>query len=444
MGEKVGRRLRALVVAAVVLCGLALVPAQPASAQAGAMIQPVGGRVTGVLSNRCGSIDGDHYGVDIAGNGGTAIGAAYPGTVTFAGWTSGGGNSVTLSHAGGYQTRYLHMVQPASVATGQQVGQGQVLGYVGSTGNSTGPHLHFEIRRNGAVQDIAPAYTCGGTVSKGAPINLPFPDLAPVNAAPDRFAFVNSAGVLYAKDGAYSSWQAVNAGGATRVVLAGNRIGWVQGGDFYVKEGVFGQWLTLAGGGQVRDIAVSGDRFAFVNSAGVLYAKDGLYSSWQAVNAGGATRVVLAGNRIGWVQDGNFYVKEGVFGQWLTLAGGGQVRDLAVSGDRFAFVNSAGVLYAKDGLYSSWQAVNSGGATRVVLAGNRIGWVQGGNFYAKEGIQGGWLTLAEGGQVSDVAIGGDDWFAFVGGGNFFAKQGVYAGWLTMAGGGQVGDVDIAT
>ncbi|RLK13513.1 peptidase M23-like protein [Micromonospora sp. M71_S20] len=294
--ETAGRRLRALTVAAAVLCGLALVPAQPAAAQTGAMIQPVGGRVTGVLSNRCGTTDSDHYGVDVAGNAGMAIGAAYPGTVAFAGWTSGGGNSVTLSHAGGYQTRYLHMVQPASVAPGQQVGQGQVLGYVGSTGNSTGPHLHFEIRRNGAVHNIAPAYACGATVTKGAPINLPFPDLTPAGAAPDRFAFVNSAGVLYAKDGAYSSWQ----------------------------------------------------------------------------------------------------------------------------------------------------AVNSGGATRVVLSGNRIGWVQGGNFYAKDGIQGGWLTMAEGGQVSDVAVGGDDWFAFIGGGNFFAKQGVHAGWLTMAGGGQVGDVDIAT
>ncbi|MEU7994929.1 M23 family metallopeptidase [Micromonospora sp. NPDC049060] len=294
--ETAGRRLRALTVAAAVLCGLALVPAQPAAAQTGAMIQPVGGRVTGVLSNRCGATDSDHYGVDVAGNGGMAIGAAYPGTVAFAGWTSGGGNSVTLSHAGGYQTRYLHMVQPASVALGQQVGQGQVLGYVGSTGNSTGPHLHFEIRRNGAVHNIALAYACGATVTKGAPINLPFPDLTPAGAAPDRFAFVNSAGVLYAKDGAYSSWQAVNAGGATKVVLSGNRIGWVQGG----------------------------------------------------------------------------------------------------------------------------------------------------NFYAKDGIQGGWLTMAEGGQVSDVAVGGDDWFAFIGGGNFFAKQGVHAGWLTMAGGGQVGDVDIAT
>ncbi|MER7416321.1 M23 family metallopeptidase, partial [Micromonospora peucetia] len=204
-GEMAWRRLRALVVAAVVLCGLALVPAQPASAQTGAMIQPVGGRVTGVLASRCGSIDSDHYGVDIAGNNGMAIGAAYPGTVVTAGWVSGGGNMVTVSHAGGYQTRYLHMVQQPSVVVGQQVGQGQLLGYVGSTGNSTGPHLHFEIRRNGAVYNIAPAYSCGGTVTKGAVINLSFPDLAPpADPVLDRFAFVNSAGVLYAKDGAYS------------------------------------------------------------------------------------------------------------------------------------------------------------------------------------------------------------------------------------------------
>ncbi|MEV0609846.1 M23 family metallopeptidase, partial [Polymorphospora rubra] len=233
-----GRRLRALVVATAILCGLAVVPAQPASAQTGAMIQPVGGRVTGVLSNRCGSVDSDHYGVDVAGNNGMAIGAAYPGTVTFAGWTSGGGNMVTISHVSGYVTRYLHMVRQASVTVGQQVGQGQLLGYVGSTGNSTGPHLHFEIRRNGAVYNIAPAYSCGGTVTKGAPINLPFADLAPAGAIPERFAFVNSAGVAFAKDGAYSPWRAINAGGATKVALSGNWIGWLQSGNFYAKDGI--------------------------------------------------------------------------------------------------------------------------------------------------------------------------------------------------------------
>ena len=95
----------ALVLGPLVLGSFVLLPAQPAAAQTGAMIQPVSGRVTGVLSNRCGSTDSDHYGVDIAGNGGMAIGAAYAGTVTFAGYTSGGGNSVHLSHASGYVTK---------------------------------------------------------------------------------------------------------------------------------------------------------------------------------------------------------------------------------------------------------------------------------------------------------------------------------------------------
>ncbi|WP_344144130.1 M23 family metallopeptidase [Polymorphospora rubra] len=260
------------------------------------MIQPVGGRVTGVLSNRCGSIDSDHYGVDVAGNSGMAIGAAYPGTVTFAGWTSGGGNTVTISHASGYVTRYLHMVRQASVTVGQQVGQGQLLGYVGSTGNSTGPHLHFEIRRNGAVYNLAPAYSCGGTVTKGAPINLPFADLAPADAIPERFAFVNSAGVAFAKDGAYSPWQAINAGGATKVALSGNWIGWLQSGNFYAKDGIHGQWLPLAEGGQVSEIAVSGGGwFAFVGG-------------------------------------GNYFAKQGAYAAWLTMAGGGQVSEIAVNG----------------------------------------------------------------------------------------------------------------
>ncbi len=169
--------------AALMLSAFVLVPAQPAAAQTGAMIQPVSGRVTGVLSNRCGSTDSDHYGVDITGNSGMAIGAAYAGTVTFSGYTSGGGNTVHLSHPSGYVTKYLHMVQAPSVSVGQPVQRGQVLGFVGSTGNSTGAHLHFEIWRNGALYNITPAYSCSGTVTKGAAINLAFADL-PVPSAP--------------------------------------------------------------------------------------------------------------------------------------------------------------------------------------------------------------------------------------------------------------------
>ena len=70
------------------------------------------------------------------------------GTVSRAGWAGGYGNQVRLNHAGGLATSYSHMSRIA-VAPGARVRQGQVIGYVGSTGLSTGPHLHFEIYRNG-------------------------------------------------------------------------------------------------------------------------------------------------------------------------------------------------------------------------------------------------------------------------------------------------------
>ena len=86
-----------------------------------------------------------HFGLDIAADTGTAVKAAAGGRVTFAGWKSnGGGYQVWISHGSGLFTTYNHM-SSISVGTGQSVGRGQRLGGVGSTGNSTGPHLHFEV-----------------------------------------------------------------------------------------------------------------------------------------------------------------------------------------------------------------------------------------------------------------------------------------------------------
>ncbi|MDE2590113.1 MAG: M23 family metallopeptidase, partial [Patescibacteria group bacterium] len=94
-----------------------------------------------------------HTGLDIAGPIGTAIAAAKSGVVDQAscGWNYGYGCHVLLDNGGGYQTMYAHMVSQPFVSVGQSVSQGQIIGDRGSTGRSTGPHLHFEIRFNGHV-----------------------------------------------------------------------------------------------------------------------------------------------------------------------------------------------------------------------------------------------------------------------------------------------------
>src|SRR5690606_11630668 len=86
-----------------------------------------------------------HRGIDIAAPWGTAVGAARSGTVTFAGWSSQGyGNLVRIRHADGSETWYGHF-SSISVSVGQYVRQGNIIGRVGSTGISTGPHVHFEL-----------------------------------------------------------------------------------------------------------------------------------------------------------------------------------------------------------------------------------------------------------------------------------------------------------
>lgn len=91
----------------------------------------------------------NHTGVDLAGNQGDPIYAIASGTVTAAGYSDAYGYNVTIAHGNGYGSMYAHMTH-YTVSVGQSVSQGQIIGYVGATGWSTGPHLHFEIYQNGA------------------------------------------------------------------------------------------------------------------------------------------------------------------------------------------------------------------------------------------------------------------------------------------------------
>ena len=113
-----------------------------------ALIKPI----SGIITTRFGSRGYGHRGLDVAAPSGTPIKAAAGGTVTTAGWNNSYGYMVIVSHGNGVQTVYAHCSQLLS-SVGQSVAQGQVIGKVGSTGYSTGPHLHFEIRVNGVLQD---------------------------------------------------------------------------------------------------------------------------------------------------------------------------------------------------------------------------------------------------------------------------------------------------
>ena len=93
-----------------------------------------------------------HSGVDLAASYGSPIVATSDGVVGAAAWSGGYGLLVALDHGNGLQTRYAHMSR-FNVVPGQQVGRGDVIGFVGSTGMSTGPHLHYEIRVNGRPVD---------------------------------------------------------------------------------------------------------------------------------------------------------------------------------------------------------------------------------------------------------------------------------------------------
>lgn len=117
----------------------------------GPFLRPVRGRITSRFDYRRHPILGGrrfHTGVDIAAPGGTPIRAAREGVVIFAGWLGGYGKCVIIDHGDGYTTLYGHC-SSICVSRGQHVSRGQVVGRVGSTGLSTGPHLHFEVRYRG-------------------------------------------------------------------------------------------------------------------------------------------------------------------------------------------------------------------------------------------------------------------------------------------------------
>lgn len=124
-------------------------------ASMGDLTSPLSGSITSEFGNRIHPITGEekfHAGIDIGASEGTPVGAAGAGEVTTAGWYGGYGNAVIIDHGNGLESLYGHL-SAIMVSVGDLVSQMQTIGLVGSTGNSTGPHLHFELRQDGSPID---------------------------------------------------------------------------------------------------------------------------------------------------------------------------------------------------------------------------------------------------------------------------------------------------
>jgi len=114
---------------------------------------PVPGTVSSPFGSRVNPISGRvelHRGIDVSVPGGTPVLATADGIVSFSGWSGGGGNVVVIEHGHGFSTFYAHN-ESNTVEVGQQVKRGGVIAYAGSTGNSTGSHVHYEVWRTGRV-----------------------------------------------------------------------------------------------------------------------------------------------------------------------------------------------------------------------------------------------------------------------------------------------------
>jgi uncharacterized protein YraI len=246
---------------------------------------------------------GNHAALDIAASSGTPIHAARGGTVSFRGWSGGYGRLVIIDHGSGYQTYYAHMSR-YGVERGDTVSGGEVIGYVGSSGNSTGPHLHFEVRRWRSKQYLPGSG--GDRVTQGRGIAHTYPGLSSTTGGENAPATTDgltsmrvTASVLNVRTGPGAGYRLLGAvrrdqvyvatesqGGWYRIWYDG-RQGWANGGHLSVAGGV-GKHEVSSRALHVRSGPGSG--YSRVGSAprGSVFAVHRYSGSWGRIHYSGA------------------------------------------------------------------------------------------------------------------------------------------------------------
>jgi uncharacterized protein YraI len=253
---------------------------------------------------------GIHAALDIATAQWKPIGAARHGQVVFRGWSGGYGNLVIIDHGAGYRTYYGHQVA-FNCYVGQSVSTGQTIGYVGTTGNSTGPHVHWEIRRWGAKQYMPGS--SGQWVTKGTAFPHSYPGLSGSTGSPGPTNGTNSLKCVKVTTSDLNVRTGPGTGYSIKGMVHLNQLyvshtqsagwhkvwydgtdGWIYGGYAAVSSGHTGEKCTASAlnvrTGPGTNYAVSGQ----IHS-GQIYIRLGTSGVWAHIYWKGTTRWVHGG-----------------------------------------------------------------------------------------------------------------------------------------------------
>ncbi|WP_433390448.1 M23 family metallopeptidase [Micromonospora sp. KLBMP9576] len=382
-------RLALAGVGAVLLTVLAAVTVVPAPAQAAGprphfqMPLPCG--ETWRLATYYGHED---YDIDMTfpgGSSGRSILASYDGTVTFAGWGNSGGWYVVIDHGGGWKTFYLHMIETPMVRAGQGVSIGQQLGRVGSTGNSTGPHLHYEQTRDGVKTESYFNGVPSGITSDGSPHTGPLYVAGPTsparNLTSQNCGQSNPNRQVY-ESGSHSGWQMLPVNGITgsataSMVMGANKLLYtVNDGRVYEASSDFG-WRNLATGIS----GVSNNALAVLNVDGVKYVytvvggmvhEAASNNGWRNLNtgisgvsAGALAAINLNGVKIVYTVAGGSVHEAASNSGWRNLNTGisgisaSALAAISLDGVKIVYTVAGGMVH-EAGSSTGWRNLNSG------------------------------------------------------------------------------------
>ena len=347
------------------------------------LLQKNGGNISGFFNPNI------HQGIDIARGGthyltsinGAPIRAVKGGIVTTSvtnyGTTSYG-NNIIIDHENGETTRYAHMLNTPIFAVGQRVKQGQIIGYVGNTGDSTGPHLHFEVKFNGAFKDPM-------DYLNGAQTYNPLLDY--------QVGTIDTSGIFRIKTGPLNGGWQPDISNIASFKLANGKYNSSLGtnGNFNVQDKSAGTAWTMIANPCIA-YQTEGNRFAILSAFGELCAKDNINGQWILM-ATNVKEFQLQGDKICMLQNnGNLSTKVGLNGTWgLQVTG---VAKFQMTNEWLGIVNTSDELYVKEGLGGQWGLMMTN-VNKFQIEGNQIVALQNnGNLSHKIAPGGGWSLLA--------------------------------------------------